>query len=222
MRTLAAALVLVLTAGLVALAPALAGPSAAPAAPVAPVAPVAPAAPAGQAGRVAVETSLQLASTVVPKAPTSSPATRRLDISRALRRMQRRMLVAVNLARSVPQTCGKEVLPAVGPLRSNKRLSRAAQKYAKKMARNDWFDHDAPDGTDPGERILDEGYRWSRWGENIAAGYDGVGEVVAAWLESPGHCRTLMGSFRHVGFGHAFAKGSTYGHYWVQDFASPE
>lgn len=212
-RTVQVALVtvaLVVTGALAALAPAAVGPKPVPVAPGAPV-------------------QLRLASAatddVAPVTTTRAraTATRRTSGSAALRRLQRRMLTVVNVARAVPQTCGSKLLPAVGPLTINKRVTRAAQGYARKMARNDWFDHDAPDGTDPGERIEAEGYRWSRWGENIGAGYDGVLGVVAAWLESPGHCRTLMGGgFRHVGFGHAYAKGSTYGHYWVQDFASPK
>jgi uncharacterized protein YkwD len=149
-------------------------------------------------------------------APTASR-----DGATVLRKLVRRLLSAVNVARAVPQRCGKKLLPAVGPVTLNRRLNRAAQKYARKMARHDWFDHEAPGGAGPGERISAAGYRWSRWGENIAAGYDGVLETVAAWLDSPGHCRTLMGSYRHVGLGYAYDAGSTYGHYWVQDFATP-
>lgn len=133
----------------------------------------------------------------------------------------RRMLRLVNVARAVPQLCGDERMAAAPPVRRNKRLGRAARKYARKMARKDWFDHNSPNGDDPGDRISAEDYQWSRWGENIAAGYDGAASVVAGWLASPGHCRTLMGPYRHVGFGHAYDSDSTFGHYWVQDFASP-
>lgn len=137
------------------------------------------------------------------------------------RRLLRTMLRLVNVVRSVPQLCGTELLPAAGPLKRNKRLTRAARGYARKMARKDWFEHDSPNGDDPGDRISDAGYRWSRWGENIGAGYDDVASVVAAWMASPGHCTVLMGSFRHVGFGYAYHRKSTFGHYWVQDFARP-
>lgn len=137
------------------------------------------------------------------------------------RRLLRTMLRLVNVVRSVPQLCGTRLLPAAEPLKRNKRLTRAARKYAKKMARKDWFEHDSPNGDDPGDRISDAGYRWSSWGENIGAGYDDVASVVAAWLASPGHCSVLMGSFRHVGFGYAHHRTSTFGHYWVQDFARP-
>ena len=168
---------------------------------------------------------------------TPAPATRDThvaadtrDVVQAPTRMKQRkrakaelrlVVRLVNVARAVPQKCGKKLMPAVPPVRRNKRLNRAAKKYARRMARKDWFDHDAPNGTGPGERISAEGYAWSAWGENIAAGYGEVSRVVVGWLASPGHCRTLMGRYRHLGFGHAFDKDSSYGHYWVQDFANP-
>jgi uncharacterized protein YkwD len=153
------------------------------------------------------------ATPAVGLARASIPTTRRKSVKLMLR--------LVNVARAVPQKCGKKLMPAVPPVRRNKRLNRAAKKYARKMARKDWFDHDAPNGTGPGERISAEGYAWSAWGENIAAGYGDVSRVVVGWLASPGHCRTLMGRYRHLGFGHAYDKDSSYGHYWVQDFANP-
>jgi len=134
----------------------------------------------------------------------------------------KRMLHLVNVVRALPQKCGKRLMPAVPAVKRNKRLNKAARKYAKKMARKDWFAHDDPKGNGPGDRIDKTGYRWSRWGENIAAGYDEVPRVLLGWLASPGHCRTLMGSYKHVGFGYAYDADSTYGHYWVQDFASPK
>lgn len=139
----------------------------------------------------------------------------------APRKVLKRLLSVVNAVRAVPQRCGDDRMPPVGPVSTSKRLHRAAQNYARTMARRDWFDHQDPGGADPGDRISAAGYRWSRWGENIAAGYEGALETVTAWLASPGHCRTLMSSYRHVGLGYAFDARSTYGHYWVQDFATP-
>ena len=159
-------------------------------------------------------TGLAAATVVVT---TTSLAAPKKGLAATLRRMRR----LVNVTRATPQTCGEDLLAAAPPLRRDKRLNKAATKYARKMARKDWFDHDAPNGTGPGERINDEGYRWSTWSENIAAGYDSVPSVLAGWLASPGHCRTLMGPYKHVGFGYAYSEKSTFGHYWVQDVASP-
>ena len=178
--------------------------------------------PSVVSGALQVSGALPVASSPIRVAPAplagaAAPDQRGADVVGSLRSMLR----LVNVIRSTPQVCGKKLMPAVRALNRNKRLNKAARRYAKKMARLDWFDHDSPDGTDPGERMWAEGYRWSRWGENIAAGYDTVPEVLAAWMASPGHCRILMGGSRHVGFGYGYDEDSTFGHYWVQDFASP-
>ena len=172
-----------------------------------------PPAPASAAG----PRSAQAAQVTDLVAPLMSGPRKKIGVAK----LQRTMLRLVNVVRSLPQLCGTELLPAVGPLKRNKRLNKAARKYARKMARNDWFEHDSPNGDDPGDRISDAGYTWSRWGENIGAGYDDIPSVIAAWMASPGHCEVLMSKFRHVGFGYAFHRRSTFGHYWVQDFAVP-
>lgn len=38
-------------------------------------------------------------------------------------------------------------------------------------------------------------------GENVAYGYTTAEDVVYAWLNSPGHRRTIEGSYTHSGFG---------------------
>ena len=40
-----------------------------------------------------------------------------------------------------------------------------------------------------------------RVAENVAFGYTTAEDVVAAWLNSPGHRKTIEGSFSHSGFG---------------------
>ena len=127
----------------------------------------------------------------------------------------------VNEARSTGQTCGDVRFPAVPPLKRNAELDGAAEDFAQLMAEQDFFSHVAPGGADPGDRITEAGYTWSSYGENIAAGYDTPAEVVQGWLDSPGHCEHLMGKFTHLGLGHADNASSTYGTYWVQDFATP-
>jgi uncharacterized protein YkwD len=132
-----------------------------------------------------------------------------------------KVLTLVNKARSQSRTCGGKTYPARKPLRRDKRLETAAVKFAKLMAKKDFFDHTSPSGTTFDERISAEGYRWSRVGENLAAGQRSPREVVRAWLESPGHCANIMGDFKEIGIGRASSSGSSYGTYWVQDFATP-
>lgn len=126
-----------------------------------------------------------------------------------------------NVARSKNQDCGREgTFPPVPGVRMDKKLTLASRRHAADMAAHDYFDHNGRDGRDPGDRISAVGYRWSWWGENIAAGQESPAEVVDAWLDSDGHCANLMTKeFKELGVG--FAKGGEYGTYWVQDFASP-
>jgi uncharacterized protein YkwD len=92
----------------------------------------------------------------------------------------------------------------------------AAQRYAEDMAVRKFFAHESPEGTDPGSRLTAAGFAWSAYGENIAAGQRTPREVMAAWLDSPGHCRNLMTPiFTVAGYGVATASD---GPYWVQDF----
>lgn len=134
----------------------------------------------------------------------------------------RQVLHLVNDVRTSPLTCGGERMPAVGTVRIDQRLNRAADDFARQMATRNFFDHDSPDGSGPGDRIDAAGYNWRTYGENIAAGFTDAASVVQGWIDSPGHCKNMMNpSFTHLGLGFAYDVTSTYGSYWVQDFASP-
>jgi uncharacterized protein YkwD len=157
-------------------------------------------------------------------APRSAVAVAEQQVTPRHRIRARRLatvLQLVNRARSQPRSCGGERFAAAPPLRRTTRLNRAANRYARLMARRDFLSHDGPGGTDAGQRMAAAGYRWSRWGENLAGGFNRPADVVAAWLDSPSHCRNIMGRFSQIGLGRAYSRGSTYGTYWVQNFASP-
>ena len=107
----------------------------------------------------------------------------------------------------------------VTPLKPCPALRRSAQDYAMVMSSRDHYGHIGPDGSEPGERMLREGYRWRVIAENIAAGQRTIVEVVEAWVDSPGHYANLVNpAYRHVGLGHGSSEGSEYGDYWVQNF----
>jgi len=105
------------------------------------------------------------------------------------------------------------------PLTADARLDAAAQTHSADMATRHYFDHESPDGDDPGQRITTAGYAWASYGENIATGYRDAGAVMQAWMRSPGHRRNILDcGFRNLGV--AVAWGDR-GGYWTQDFASP-
>lgn len=132
------------------------------------------------------------------------------------------VLTLVNQVRSQGATCGGQAMPAVGALKMNAPLRTAARKHAIDMATHDYFDHDSQDGTTAFERMEQAGYSWRAAGENIAAGSATAQGVMDQWMNSPGHCSNIMsGDFVDIGIGYRSEQGSTYQHYWVQDFGSP-
>jgi uncharacterized protein YkwD len=112
------------------------------------------------------------------------------------------------------------------PLRENAQLEQAALGHSQDMAQHGYFDHDSPYGQTPWDRIHAAGYQFSSAAENIAAGYPTPEAVIDAFFnESPpndGHRRNLLNcGLRDVGFASYYLKGSPYGSYWTQDFATP-
>jgi uncharacterized protein YkwD len=110
-------------------------------------------------------------------------------------------------------------------LKMCKPLTRAAQKYARAMAQQDFLSHTGKDGSNVGERIQAAGYDWtnsktgSSIGENIAAGQQSVAEVMKGWRNSTSHYKNMTNTkFTHVGFGMSENTKSTYKKYWVQNF----
>lgn len=112
------------------------------------------------------------------------------------------------------------------PLLVNERLTATAQAYAEKMAKEKFFDHAAPDGTTPPDRMTTSGYRWSTWGENLAAGYAEADAAMDAWVKSPGHKANLLNAnYTETGVGYSSGTSDEFGEhypYWVQEFGAQE
>ena len=133
------------------------------------------------------------------------------------------VLALVNEARSTPTDCGSEgMFGATGPLTYDGALTCAARNHSQDMGDNDYFAHTSPTGETPSDRLALAGYSWSTWGENIGAGYSSPTAVVDGWLASDGHCANIMNpAFQELGVGYYAAPGSTWTHYWTQNFGAP-
>lgn len=95
----------------------------------------------------------------------------------------------------------------LGPLRLNTRLSLAAQDRVTDMFEQRYFDHVAPDGTQPFTWVTRRGYAYRTVGENLAVGYTSADRVVHGWMNSPGHRRNILGrGFDEIGI--AVASGA--------------
>jgi uncharacterized protein YkwD len=100
-------------------------------------------------------------------------------------------------------------------------LMRVAQAHSQDMAANDFFDHTGSDGRDPFQRMHEAGYDYRTAAENVAAGVKTPAEVVALWMDSPGHRANMLNcAFRETGVGYAADPGDKlmYEHYWTQVF----
>ena len=92
------------------------------------------------------------------------------------------------------------------PLRTNRKLARAARVHAQDMVARRFFAHVSPDGRDFVSRIRATGYtRARRWvvGENIAWGSRELSMpevVVRNWMTSPAHRENVLSRrFREIG-----------------------
>jgi uncharacterized protein YkwD len=103
------------------------------------------------------------------------------------------------------------------PLKLNRRLSKAARRHSRAMARKHFFSHTSPGGATFVDRIRRAGYlagarSWSI-GENIAYGSGNLGApraIGTAWMNSPGHRANILSrSFRAIGIG--IAAGTPFG-----------
>jgi uncharacterized protein YkwD len=133
-----------------------------------------------------------------------------------------RVLELVNAARKESRRCGRRMFEAAPPLTMARALTDAASRHSRDMAQQGSLNHRGSDGSQPAERVTRAGYRWRAAGENIAAGQWTADAVVAAWIDSPGHCENLMGQqYTQMGVAFALAPSKDPGIYWTQVFATP-
>jgi len=101
----------------------------------------------------------------------------------------------------------------------NQKLLRTAESFCQYMASTGKFSHTA-DGRSPGQRMGDQGYDWSTFGENIAAGYPTPQQVMNGWMNSPGHRGNILNrNFVETGLAKCTSQSGT--NYWVAVFAAP-
>jgi hypothetical protein len=102
-------------------------------------------------------------------------------------------------------------------------LDAAATLKAEDMAQNGYFSHDSPTGVTPWHWFEMVNYSFTHAGENLAVYFTDSGEVVDAWMNSPGHRANIVdGDYREIGIG--TARGTYNGYdtvYVVQLFGTP-
>ncbi|HEX6178213.1 MAG TPA: CAP domain-containing protein [Thermoanaerobaculia bacterium] len=119
----------------------------------------------------------------------------------------RRTRAAVSAQALVDAMNRQRAAYGLGPLRLNDSLSLAATDRVADMFEQRYFDHVAPDGTQPFVWMQRRGYDYRTAGENLAVGYTTADRVVSGWMNSPGHRANILGrSFDEIGI--AVANGA--------------
>lgn len=137
--------------------------------------------------------------------------------------VSRRVLELTNEARRRARNCGREHFEAAGPLTLSAALNQTALEHSRDMARRNYFEHEGRDGSQPGDRVSRQGYKWRVVGENLAAGVATADEAVQGWIDSPHHCTNLMEPrFTQMGVAFAVDPTSSMAIYWTQVFALPQ
>jgi uncharacterized protein YkwD len=133
------------------------------------------------------------------------------------------LLARVNAVRAAGRSCGTHGNFGPAPaLVWNDLLTQAATAHSLDMAAQNYFSHTSLDGRSFDQRISATGYAWQRAAENIAAGQNGVQQVVDGWLASDGHCANIMeGALRDIGVACVSATATTYPTYWTMDLGTP-
>lgn len=133
--------------------------------------------------------------------------------------LEQDVVALVNQHRLAGGACAGQQLPAAPELLIDSSLVCVARAHSRDMAERSYFDHTAPDGASPFERLVRAGYDFRAAGENIAMGQGTADGVVESWLSSVGHCQNIFGaSFEDIGVGVAIdQKGRMV---WTQVFGS--
>lgn len=110
------------------------------------------------------------------------------------------------------------------PLSRNKFLDKAALAKANDMFKNQYFEHNSPDGVTPADLVKANGYSYIVTGENLILGnFASEKELVQAWMNSPGHRANILNK-RYTEIGVALVKGtfkSEVAWIGVQEFGLP-
>jgi uncharacterized protein YkwD len=103
----------------------------------------------------------------------------------------------------------------LAPLTIDKKVEQAAMVRAREIQTK--FDHVRPDGSGFVTALKEQGAVYRGAGENIAWGQRTPEEVVAGWMNSPGHRANIMNkNYVNIGVGNLQNSAGT--QYWVQIF----
>ena len=93
----------------------------------------------------------------------------------------------------------------LAPLAFSEVLLQVARGYSRRMAEENFFSHNDPEGRSVRERVNEARIKWRMVGENLASsnGYiNPVATSMRGWMDSPGHRRNILyPDWRHTAIG---------------------
>jgi uncharacterized protein YkwD len=99
------------------------------------------------------------------------------------------------------------------PLQINQELNAVAKRKSMDMGDLDYFSHNGPDGKTTMDWLIEKGYSFNAWGENIANFEANVTaeEIIHEWMNSPGHRENILANnFTLLGVGVYHINGRTF------------
>lgn len=143
--------------------------------------------------------------------PSAAPSSRTANGD--LGQLENQAFAGVNEVRT------EEGVPTLMP---NPTLTEVARAYSCRMAQEDFFAHESPEGRDVSDRVNDAGVRYQMVGENLAKMVnveDPAAAAVEGWMESPGHRENMLRKeYSETGMG-VCRNGNAY--YFTQIFLQP-
>lgn len=99
------------------------------------------------------------------------------------------------------QNLGQQALAGVNAYRAqnglaalqiDRKLTAMAAAHAGDMVKKRFFSHTGSNGSTLGKRARKQRYKFCVLAENLAKGQHSIGEVLAGWMESPGHRANML------------------------------
>lgn len=107
---------------------------------------------------------------------------------------------SINPSNIIALTNSERTNQGLSTLKTDARLSAAAQAKAQDMLSKDYWDHFGPNGESPWQFISGAGYGYVFAGENLAKGFVTAEGVHQAWMASPTHRANIINeNYKDIG-----------------------
>lgn len=98
----------------------------------------------------------------------------------------------------------------IAPLEYCEKAEAAIKLHCEDMAKNNYFDHTALDGSSCLDRMIAQGVSLTACAENIAIGCINAYDFADAWYNSEGHRNSMLDAkYDHIGVGFAVSESGT-------------